>query len=271
MRRRAHCAYSAVFVAGFILLLSFFQTLSASKLVEVKVVDKDYLQVCFKDGDVTFVDDGLGSTAFLNLAHDVSNNVLVNYGTALNTANAVANSSWKLTSTDDAAYGTAGLAPVSCYRKSKLNGMFEGDWSGSDFVYSHTMEHSVYLRLPGSMVQGKTYTLRINANTNTDSTSKTFTYDIYNSRSEAASRHTKRMGVKKLSNGNFRITPSLSDGRTCVVIKLLNCSGRVVREIRTQNIPAEGLVLETSSLSKGIYLLEMTQAGERTLNKLSIF
>jgi hypothetical protein len=159
--------------------------LSASKLVEVKVVDKDYLQVCFKDGDVTFVDDGLGATAFLNLAHDASNNVIVNYGTALNTANAVTPASWKLTSADDASYGTAGQAPANCYRKSKLNGMYEGDWSGSDFTYQHTMEHSIYLRLPGSLVQGKTYTLQINANTNTDSTSKKFTYDIFSSRSEA--------------------------------------------------------------------------------------
>jgi endoglucanase len=185
MQRQPQSACNAVFVAGFFLVLSLLQNAQASKLVEVKVVDRDYLQVYFKDGDVTFVDDGLGPNAFLNLAHDASNNVLVNYGTALSTANAVATANWKLTSSDDAAYGTAGLAPTNCYRKSKLNGMHEGDWSGNDFVYSHTMEHSIYLKLPSSLVQGKTYTLLINANTNTDSTSKTFTYDIYNSRSEA--------------------------------------------------------------------------------------
>ena len=185
MRRQAHCAHRAAFVAGFSLLLSFFQTLQASMLAEVKVVDKDYLQVYFKDGDVTFVDNGLGPTAFLNLGHDASNNNIVTYGTALNTSTAVAPASWKLTSSDDAAYGTAGLAPTTCFRKSKLNGMYEGNWAGNDFAYSHTMEHSIYLKLPSSMVQGRTYTLQINASTNTDSTSKTFTYDIYNSRSEA--------------------------------------------------------------------------------------
>jgi hypothetical protein len=178
-------ASKGAFILAIILFLSFFQNVQASKLVEVKVVDKDYLQVFFKDGDVTFVDNGLGPTAFLNLGHDASNNNIVNYGTALNTANAVATANWKLTSSDDAAYGTAGRAPASCYRKSKLNGMYEGNWVGSDFAYSHTMEHSIYLKLPGSMVQGKTYTLQINANTGTDSTSKTFTYDIFNSRSEA--------------------------------------------------------------------------------------
>jgi len=185
MPRHPHRTHNAVSVLGLMLLLSFFQTLQASMLAEVKVVDKDYLQVYFKDGDVDFVDDGLGPTAFLNLGHDASKNYVVNYGTALNTANAVATASWKLTSTDDVAYGAAGLAPTACFRKSKLNGMYEGNWTGSDFAYSHTMEHSIYLKLPSSMVQGKTYALQINANTNADSTSKTFTYDIYKSLSEA--------------------------------------------------------------------------------------
>jgi hypothetical protein len=185
MRSSARCVHNAASVAGFILFLSLFQTVPASMLADVKVVDKDYLQVYFKDGDVTFVDNGQGPTAFLNLGHDASNNNIVTYGTALNTDNAVATASWKLTSSNDAAYGTAGLSPANCYRKSKLNGMYEGNWTGSDFAYSHTMEHSIYLKLPSSMVQGKTYTLRITANTNADSTSKTFTYDIFNSRSEA--------------------------------------------------------------------------------------
>lgn len=168
-----------------LLLAAAAQNSGAAKLVDVRVVDKDYLEAYFKDGDVTFVDDGRGSTAFLNLAHDATKSAVVSYGTALNLANAFATASWKIVSPDDAAYGTAGLAPTNCSRKSKLNGMYEGDWSGSDYVYQHTMEHHIFLNLPGSLVQGKTYTLQISAATNTDSTSKTFTYDIYNSRSEA--------------------------------------------------------------------------------------
>lgn len=174
-----------ILAAGFIAALSGVFKLQAAKLVEVKVVDKDYLEVYFKDGDVTFVDNGLGPNAFLNLAHDTANEILTNYGTALNTVNATATASWKISSSDDSSYGAAGAGPAACYRKSKLNGMYEGNWSGSDYVYSHTMEHHLYLKLPSSMVQGNTYTLQINANTNTDSTAKTFTYDIYSSRSEA--------------------------------------------------------------------------------------
>jgi endoglucanase len=157
----------------------------ATKLADVKVVDKDYIEVYFKDGEVTFVDDGRGPSAFLNLAHDKNNENLVNYGAALNTTAAAATASWKLASADDPAYGAAGLAPVNCYRRSKLNGMYEGDWAGNDFSYSHTMEHHLYLKLPSSMAQGKSYTLKIDATTNSDSLSKTFTYDIYKSKSEA--------------------------------------------------------------------------------------
>ena len=51
-----------------ILLLLFLfgviQNLSASKLCETKVVDKDYLMLHFKDGIVTFVDNGQGATAY---------------------------------------------------------------------------------------------------------------------------------------------------------------------------------------------------------------
>lgn len=177
--------YLRYFVVVMVLFLTIFQNLLATKFVEVKVVDKNYLQISFKDGDVNFVDDGLGETAFLNLAVDPTNNFTVTYGAALNTSNAVSAANWKIVSTDDPNYGTTGLSPQSCYRKSKVNGMQEGEWNGSDFNYSYTMEHTIYLRLPFPMVQGKSYTLQINVNTNTDVTSKTFTYDIYNSRSEA--------------------------------------------------------------------------------------
>jgi hypothetical protein len=165
--------------------------------------------------------------------------VLVNYGTALNTANAVATASWKLVSNDDAAYGTTGLAPTSSYRKSKLNGMYEGDWSGSDYVYNHTMEHSIYLKLPSSMVQGKTYTLQINANTNTDSTSKTFTYDVYNSRSEAV--HVNLVGYSAeasikaadlynwLGNGGARDYTSFQGNKVYIV----NASNQATQQVGT--------------------------------------
>jgi len=156
----------------------------AAKLVGIKVIDKDYIMVYFKDGDVNFVDDGLGSTAYTG-AHNTANNYKVLYGIALNTTNAVLAANWVIKSTDDANYGTSGLNPTNCYRKSKLNGMAEMDWSGSDYIYDYTMEHTIYLRLPYSMAQGNSYTIEINANTNSDVLSRAVNFDIFNSRSEA--------------------------------------------------------------------------------------
>jgi endoglucanase len=158
----------------------------AAKLVGIKVIDKDYIMVHFIDGEVTFVDDGLGSTAY-TANHETSNNAAVSYGGALNTASAVLAANWVIKSTEDTNYGTTGLNPTICYRKSKLNGMAEMNWNtpGNDWNYDYTMEHTVYLKLPYSMAQGKNYTIEINTNTNSDVLSRTILFDIFNSPSEA--------------------------------------------------------------------------------------
>jgi hypothetical protein len=158
----------------------------ATKLVGIKVIDKDYIMVRFFDGEVNFVDDGLGSTAYTS-DHDTANNYKVLYGSALNTTNAVATANWVIKSTNDANYGTTGLNPTNCYRKSKLNGMAEMDWNtpANDWNYDYTMEHTIYLKLPHSLVQGKSYTIEINVNTNSDVLSRTINFDIFNSPSEA--------------------------------------------------------------------------------------
>jgi uncharacterized repeat protein (TIGR02543 family) len=166
-------------------LLGCVATSHASKLVKVKVIDKDYLLVYFEDGIVTFNETVSSSALYTNDNPGPSKNKVVRYGPALNTAEAVNASNWTISSADDPAFGTSGVNPMSCSRKSKINGMAELDWVGSDFKYEVTMEHSIYLKLPQSMSQGKTYTLSINALTNTDITSMDITFDIFNSPTEA--------------------------------------------------------------------------------------
>jgi hypothetical protein len=158
--------------------------IQATKLVTLKVIDKDYLMVYFTDGQVNFVDDGKGKTAFTS-DHETNNNSVVRFGNDLDVVNAVATKNWTITSGDDPNYGSAGLNPVACYRKSKLNGMAEMNWSGNDFKYDYTMEHTIYLKLPKSMVQGKTYTIQVNPVTNADVQSSTIQFDIFNNPSEA--------------------------------------------------------------------------------------
>jgi len=174
-----------------ILLFALFQLIFinsfASKLVEVKVVDKDYVMLFFKDGEVIYTENTTASYAYSNNGSSANDNQLVTYGTALNTTNVVTVSNWKIKSTDDANYGTAGVSPTSVYRKSKLNGMSQEAWNTTtnDFNYDWAYDHSIYLKLPKSMVQGKTYTIEINAGLNSDVNTKTFTYDVYTCKTEA--------------------------------------------------------------------------------------
>ena len=176
-------AISVVFV--FFILFSF--EALGSELVEVKVVDKNFLMIHFKDGDVKFLDDASGASAYGQRGWTSVENCVVEYGDPLDIEKAVQQASWTIRSDDDTFYGRQGMIPVNCYRKSKLNGhaMFEWNQDINDRDYEHTMEHHIYLKLPGPLQQGKTYTLEIDGKTNTDRTTCSFTYDIFQSRTEA--------------------------------------------------------------------------------------
>jgi hypothetical protein len=156
---------------------------NGKKFRGVHVIDKDYLMVDFKDGEVLFVDDAQGPCAY-KTCNDPDNDIVVRYGQPLDTAAAQSPASWTITSTDDNSYAN-GVRPVSAYRKSKLNGMAQREWVNNDYTYDYTVEHHIILKLPSSLKPGSTYTLAISSATNTDVNNATFTYDIYNSRSEA--------------------------------------------------------------------------------------
>ncbi len=150
----------------------------------VKVLDQDYLMVRFRDGDVFFRDNGHNSCPYEN-CNDQIDNYTVRYDKPLNTSATGSLSSWTVTSTDDEHYSDKGIHPTASYRKSKLNGMAIGEWRWNDYRFEHTMEHHIFLKLPRPMVQGKTYTLIIDPATNTDVEKYSFTFDIFNNRSEA--------------------------------------------------------------------------------------
>ncbi len=161
--------------------------LQSSKLVEVKVLDKDYLIVHFKDGDVLFVDDGKGKAAYAGHESDPDNSYVVTYGEPLNVSIIADVTRWTIKSADDSNYGTNGAAPKAVYRKTRVNGMsytgFDDDIF--DHTFDYTKEHFIYLELPTSMKQGKTYTVEIDETINSDTASQTITFDIFNSVSEA--------------------------------------------------------------------------------------
>ena len=142
----------------------------AAKVVSVGALDKDYVVVQVSDGDV---------------AHEVPGEKVTRYTPELSTTAAVATGSWTLKSAQDASYGTAGKNPTACSRKKKLSGQAQMDWVSSDYAYEYTYQHTIYLKLPSPLQQGMAYTLDIAAATNADVTSQPFSFDVYNSRSQA--------------------------------------------------------------------------------------
>lgn len=151
----------------------------------VHVVDRDYLMVHVVDGEVKHHDDGTGEGAYTPWGRPRDKDEVVLYGPGLDVKAAVQPANWTLASTDDPDYSGGGAAPTACHRKTKVNGHSEQHWVGNDFHYEYTFEHFIFLKLPRPMKQGKTYTLSIAPAVRTDKTTVQFTFDIYNSRTEA--------------------------------------------------------------------------------------
>ncbi len=144
----------------------------AAQLLELSVLDRDYLVVHVSDGEVIHHEGALGEE-------------VVRYTPELDTGVAVQTGSWTITSSQDPAYGGGGQHPQSCARKKKLNGHAQMEWVGGDFRYESTYEHWIYLRLPSPMQQGMSYTVGIAPSTHIDATSSSVTFDVFATRSEA--------------------------------------------------------------------------------------
>ncbi len=145
----------------------------SAKLINVGVLDRDYLIVNISDGDVIHQDE----------ANKVEQ--ILRYTPELDTGAALQSVNWTITSATDTNYGASGQIPLSCSRKKKLSGHAEMEWSGNDYRYEYTYEHWIYLQLPSSLQQGATYQLAIGSAVNSDTPTATFTFDQFNSRSEA--------------------------------------------------------------------------------------
>lgn len=171
----------------FLFFLGFAFYIQASKLVNVAIVDREYIMVHFKDGEVFRKDDGKGKCAFYGHCHSAEGSYAKYYGDRLDVGVASSISGWRLQSKTDRDYRKSGQQPVAVHRKSKLNGMTIShyDSEARDYVYDHTLEHYIYLKLPKALKQGESYSLTIPANINSDINSISFTYDVFNSRSEA--------------------------------------------------------------------------------------
>lgn len=149
----------------------------STKLVHVKILDKDYVVVYFKDGEVKYRDDGERASAYKGHAFSPGDDTLLVYGKALAVDIAVKPGNWNITSMDDERYGQEGKQAVTVYRKSKVN--------NTDHEWNYKLDHWLFLELPHSLKEGATYSININPNTNTDVSETQIIYNNIANRSEA--------------------------------------------------------------------------------------
>ncbi len=149
--------------------------LHAAKLLGLHVIDKNYLMVHIRDGEVHYRDSGTGSSAYLGHSFSEGDDTLIVFGERLKTAAAQNAGLWQVSSQDDKTF--ASIHPLSVWRKSKP--------MNTDHTLTSENDHWLFLQLPQPMRQGCTYTVTIPQGIGADKESASVVYDIWNTPSEA--------------------------------------------------------------------------------------
>ncbi|MBQ1692756.1 MAG: glycoside hydrolase family 9 protein [Bacteroidales bacterium] len=157
----------------FILLIP--TSAGATKFLELKVVDKEYLMVHFRDGEVHYRDDATGPSAYLGHSFAEGDDTLLVFAPRLNPEAAVKAGDWIISSRDDKAYGSR--SALQAFRKSKP--------MNTDHTLTSELDHWIFLKLPKAMKQGCSYTVSIPSGIGSDASSAEVTFDIWNTQSEA--------------------------------------------------------------------------------------
>ena len=147
----------------------------ATKFIKLSIIDKDYLMLQFRDGEVRYRDDGTGSSAYLGHTFVEGDDTLKVFGQRLNTSIAASAEEWTISSKDDSTFGNQKARMVS--RKSKP--------MNTDNTLTSELDHWIFLQLPQSMKQGCTYSVTIPSGLNSDIKEAKVKFDIWNSQSEA--------------------------------------------------------------------------------------
>lgn len=156
-------------------LLVFSLNTFATKFIETKVVDNQYVMLQFRDGEIRYRDTGKGESAYLGHSFAEGDDTLKVFGERLNVERAVRPEHWTITSLDDKTWNT--ISPVSVYRKSKP--------MHTDHNLKSELDHWLFLKLPRPMKQGCSYRIQIPSDMGSDVASVDLKFDIYHSQSEA--------------------------------------------------------------------------------------
>ena len=93
-------------VLAILLLLTTTET-SATKFISLRVIDKDYLMIQFRDGEVHYRDNGTGQSAYLGHSFSEGDDTLFVFGERLKVAEAQTAGLWQISSPDDKLFATA--------------------------------------------------------------------------------------------------------------------------------------------------------------------
>lgn len=151
------------------------QMLHATRLVGVKTIDKDYIMVHFRDGEVRYRDDATGPSAYLGHTFVEGDDTLFVFGQRLSPEIAADPAGWVISSMDDQTFGTR--RAVAAWRKSKP--------MNTDNTLTSELDHWIFLKLPKSMKQGCTYTVCVPEGLGSDVLQSSVTFDVWTSQSEA--------------------------------------------------------------------------------------
>lgn len=167
-------------VVGALLLMP--SMAEATKLISLKVIDKDYLMVHFRDGEVRYRDSGTGASAYLGHSYAEGDDTLKTFGPRLDCAVAQNATLWRVSSTDDKRFATQ--QPSAVWRRSKP--------MNTDHTLTSELDHWLYLKMPQSMKQGCTYTVTLPQGIGSDETEVSVCFDIWKAQSEAI--HVNQIG-----------------------------------------------------------------------------
>ena len=149
--------------------------IQATKFLELRVIDQEYLMVHFRDGEVHYRDNGTGPSAYLGHSFSEGDDTLLVFGTRMDVGIAQQADLWKVSSTDDPSFGVT--PPLRVWRKSKP--------MNTDHTLTSELDHWLFLQLPKPMRQGSTYQVSIPQRLGADMTLASIKFDVWNEPSEA--------------------------------------------------------------------------------------
>ena len=213
-------------------------TAGATHYLDIRVVDKDYLMLHFRDGEVHYRDDGTGPSAYLGHSFAEGDDTLLVFHPRLDVEAAGRAADWTVRSSDDRAFGS--VRPVAVYRKSKP--------MNTDHTLSSELDHWIFLRLPRPMQQGCSYTVDIPAGLGSDVRTAGIAFNYWRQPSEAV--HVNLLGYSPqeavqtadlylwLGDGGARDYSSF-EGRPVYLHNVLTDEARLVGEVQPWKTAAE--------------------------------